>query len=386
MKNINKKLMWLSNAPWAATGYGCQTRIFTPRIKTLGYDVAITAFWGLEGGRLNAGGIPVYAKGFHKYGQDVIRAHTQEFGATRFISLVDAWVYDHRDFDGVDWLPWFPVDSEPLSPRILEAVKHAKERIVFSKFGERMVKEAGLDCHYVPHGIETDVFKPVDGIKFREAKGIDRDAFLVGMVAANKGTPSRKAFTAQISAFAKFHKKHTDSVLYIHAMSGEHGEPATENLVHYADYAGLTVGENIIFPDTYSLLSNKYTDETMAMIYSAMDVHMLVSMGEGFGIPIVEAQACGTPVIVGDWTSMSELCFSGWKVGKKNATPLWTPLDANQYMPHEGAIFGALENAYAMRGNDKYRKEARKGALKYDADKVTQKYWKPFLEKVFEND
>ena len=30
--------------------------------------------------------------------------------------------------------------------------------------------------------------------------------------------------------------------------------------------------------------------------------------GEGFGIPIIEAQACSTPVIVTDFSSMPERC------------------------------------------------------------------------------
>ena len=35
-----------------------------------------------------------------------------------------------------------------------------------------------------------------------------------------------------------------------------------------------------------------------------------------------------------------------------------------------------------MRGNDDYRKRARKGAMKYDADKVAERYWKPTLEDI----
>jgi len=124
------------------------------------------------------------------------------------------------------------------------------------------------------------------------------------------------------------------------------------------------------------------SDGQMATIYSALDVHLLASSGEGFGIPIIEAQACGCPVIVGDWTSMPELCFSGWKIPKSESHPLYTPLGSYQYYPRVGAIVDALEAAYRMKGNDDYRKRARDGALAYDADKVTEKYWKPALEKI----
>ena len=38
------------------------------------------------------------------------------------------------------------------------------------------------------------------------------------------------------------------------------------------------------------------------------------------------------------------------------------------------------EQAYKDAGNLKLRKQARRGALQYDADDVAQRYWKPLLE------
>ena len=161
-------------------------------------------------------------------------------------------------------------------------------------------------------------------------------------------------------------------------------------LIPFIEAMGLTYGyaftksaENadVIFADQYGLALG-YTDAMMAQIYSALDVKMLVSMGEGFGIPILEAQACGTPVVVGDWTSMSELCFSGWKVAKSDAIPVWNALQTFQYLPKSEAIAEKLEAAYKMRGNQDYRTRARDGAIKYDADKVTEKYWLPTLKLI----
>ena len=119
----------------------------------------------------------------------------------------------------------------------------------------------------------------------------------------------------------------------------------------------------------------------MNAVYNAMDVHLLVSMGEGFGIPILEAQAAGTPVIVGDWTSMPELCFSGWMVGQSEAMRYWTPLAAWQWIPMEGAICDRLLEAYGQRDNERMREAARQGALAYDADAVTERYWEPVLRR-----
>jgi glycosyltransferase involved in cell wall biosynthesis len=144
------------------------------------------------------------------------------------------------------------------------------------------------------------------------------------------------------------------------------------------------VPENVavLLCDQFTYVSTGFGDEYMNAAYNGMDVHMLVSAGEGFGIPIVEAQAAGCPVIVGDWTAMSELCFSGWKVGKEDARPFWNAAGVFQYYPNPEAVAEKLEMAYRMRGNEDYRKRARDGAVAYDADRVTERYWKPVLAEI----
>jgi glycosyltransferase involved in cell wall biosynthesis len=121
----------------------------------------------------------------------------------------------------------------------------------------------------------------------------------------------------------------------------------------------------------------------MQYAYNSMDVLMSASKGEGFGIPIVEAQACGTPVIVGDWTSMGELCFSGWKIGKDEAEREYDAFfHSFWYKVHATAVADRLFAAYEMRGNQDYADRARNGAKAYDADKVTEKYWRPVLADI----
>ena len=57
------KILWLSNSPWAATGYGNQTGLFLPHINNLGHEISVTAFYGLEGRMLELNGTRIYPKG-----------------------------------------------------------------------------------------------------------------------------------------------------------------------------------------------------------------------------------------------------------------------------------------------------------------------------------
>ena len=42
------RIVWVSNAPLAATGYGTQTKRFVPKLIAAGHDVAVHCFFGLE--------------------------------------------------------------------------------------------------------------------------------------------------------------------------------------------------------------------------------------------------------------------------------------------------------------------------------------------------
>ena len=375
------RINWFSNSPAACTGYGCQTKIFTPRLaKLLDKGLSITAFYGVQAGVLNINGIKVYPAFKHPYGQDVIGAHAEWDRADAVVTLVDAWVIQNENI-GLPWFPWFPVDHELMPANVLAKVRQAAKPIVMSKFGKRMAEQVGLAVWYVPHGVDTSIFKPLDREEAREHLKWPQDKFIVGMVAANKDNPSRKAFHEQIAAFAALHAAHPDTVLYLHTDDGTHGGSGVD-LIKFIRRMGLVIGEDVLICDQY-MNSLGFPDSYMVDVYNGLDVLTNVAMGEGFGIPILEAQACGTPVIVGDWTSMSELCFAGWKVDKAEAMPIYHDFfDAFQWQATAGAIADRMEQAYAAKGDYELRNKARRGALPYDADDVTRQYWKPIIKEM----
>src|SRR4029078_6243406 len=107
------------------------------------------------------------------------------------IILHDAWVLKPDKFpEDVKVAVWAPIDHYPVPPQVLSVL--ADERttpIAMSRFGEREMRQMGVEPLYVPHGVDTSIFKPPPSIRAqaREALGIPADAFVVGMVDANSG-------------------------------------------------------------------------------------------------------------------------------------------------------------------------------------------------------
>ena len=374
-------ILWHSNGPHVPSGYGQQTRLFAPRIKRLGHEIGISAYFGIQGAILSIeDGIPMYPKHLDDYGNDIILVHASAQKADLIITLMDVQVLKVEGWPfNIHWVPWYPIDHDTMPMVLRNKIMQAWRRIVFSKHAEKLTHEAGLECYYVPHGVETKVFYPRDKAEARERLRLPKDAYIIGTVAMNKGNPSRKSFVEMLTAFANCKKRHSDMVYFLQTARGE-GVDWMINLPELCYNLGLEIGKDVIFADQYQMVTG-FAPDYLADLYSAMDVHLLASAGEGFGVPTLEAQACGTPVIVGDWTASPELCFSGRLIPKEDADPLYTGLAAYQYRPRVRGIEIQIEAEYK---NPSPPGPAVKGAQLYDVDYVTEKYWKPTLESLQE--
>lgn len=297
------------------------------------------------------------------------------------VTLLDVWVLKDPRLRELNLASWVPVDHEPCPPHVTAFFKTFGARpIAMSRFGERMLQAEGLDPLYVPHAVDTRVFRPVaDRSEARAMFGLTDDSFVVGMVANNAGhTPSRKAFPQAILAFSEFRRKHDDAILYLHTeITGRRSlQEFGVDLRDLCQRYGVPV-ESVKYTDNLSM-DVGLPAQLMANLYSSFDVLLNASYGEGFGIPIIEAQAVGTPVIVTDWTAMPELCGAGWLVGGEP----WDDVKHRSFYlsPNVGDILAALEEAYEVRGDQGLAEKAVAFAQQYDADTVFAEHWVPVLE------
>ena len=385
-KKLKGTVSVFSNSPGQPTGYGQATEALVKLLKRDGADVASLSNYGVEGVNTTYdtgfGEIPVYARGNESYSNDVAPAHHKHWKALNadqpdlMITLYDVWVLNGKGYDNIPIASWTPIDHNPVPPGVLKWLqKENVTPLAMSKFGLEQINKVGVEGHYIPHSIDTKVFSQTDKIGDESVKdfmGFEDDRFIIGMNAANKssGILHRKAYSENFMAFAIFARKHPDAILYVHAdASSQHGW----NLIALAQLLGIPT-DNLAFPDP---LAYRYgmSQEALAGIYSSWDVMLATSYGEGFGIPTVEAQACGVPVIVSNFAASPELVGDGWVIGGQ---PLYDPAQHSfWHVPSVPEIVEALEQAYA-RGKGKSAK-AVEFAKQYDHEKVWQENWMPVL-------
>lgn len=375
------RILISSNAPWAGSGYGGQVAHLASRLPGLGHEVTVAAMNGLEGRPLDWQGTLVLPSGMTAYSNDVRGPHARMvFGDEPGLVLVlyDVWAIDPAPLREFATAAWTPIQSHPVPPSDLAFFRASGAcPIAMSRYGERELTEAGLQPVYVPHAVDTDVFRPLSADEramARQMLDVPADAFVIAIVAANKDkTPPRKGWGEQFAAFARFRKSHPDAVLLVHSLLETAGGVNLTKLVYDLDIA-----DAVQFTNQYKQVTGLYGPQDVAAVMGCADVLSNCSWGEGFGLTVLEAQACGTPVVVSDGSAGTELCGSGWLV---DTQPYWHPFaESWWHAPIIASIGEAWEQAYQHARDPRMREKARGFALGYDVDAVLTQHWKPALE------
>jgi len=372
------RLLWASNYPDAPTGYGGQTSQVVRRLRDAGHEVAVAANFGVQGREDDWEGVPVYPPSYDAYGNDVLPSHFADWAKDKpayLFTLFDVWPYVRERFANLPVVSWVPIDHFPVPPNVA-AWCGEHRTIAMSRYGEDQLRLQNIPSTYIPHAIERSVFYPRDREAEREERGWS-DKFVVLINAANKGNnPIRKAWSEMFGALRVFLSRHDDAIAFVNSEIVGFQSP---DLGLLATLWGLTP-DRVVFTDQYQYKAFRQTPDWLARTYSAADVLLSTSMGEGFGIPVIEAQACGIPVIVTNFSAQPELVGGGWTVRSQ------LTYDVGQHafmaVPDIGDIVARLELAYEARGDQTIRQQALDKAAEYDADTVWTESWVPYLAQL----
>lgn len=260
------------------------------------------------------------------------------------IDIRDYWYHDYQAKSPYrkcfKWFVMPTVDSVPQSKEWLDTYSKADAVFTYQDWGKNVIqRESGGKIKVLDSApmAADECFKPVaDKVLHKQKLGLG-NIQIIGTVMRNQ---KRKLFPDLFKSFREFldKTKRNDIFLYCHTGFPDLGWNIPFLLKKYGicsrtlfTYSCQRCGTS--FPSFFSdakttcpncnqpeaMLSNVQlgvNNQVLADIVNMFDVYVQYSNSEGFGAPMLEAAACGVPVMGTDYSSMEDV------VRKLNGTPI----------------------------------------------------------------
>jgi glycosyltransferase involved in cell wall biosynthesis len=293
------------------SGYGRISASINRRLTQRGYNVmaASLAYDGLLPPQYDGERLPYWVASLA--GRDWVAEVLKiipTFNPDVILVIQDAPFVEALRNAPIDWsqhalIAISPVDGAPLYPRWVNLMKSADAALTISQFGVEAYREAGVKVDLCRPGVDANRFFPLPGaerIQLRERLGIKPDAFVLGSFCMNQG---RKSIPHMLEGFFRFAADKPDAryLLDMDAIS-----PAGWDIRAMCDQFGWDAGKLIFRADAVRAGLTEMRDR-----YNMLDAHAVLSHREGFGLPLVEAMACGVVSIALDYCSGAEICGNG---------------------------------------------------------------------------
>ena len=249
---------------------------------------------------------------------------------------------------GIRSMLYFPVDAAPET-EWLEIVEHVDCPVTFTEYGKKVVESRVRNpqstvVRVLPHGLE-DYFKSA-GKKARLAARAEiriaarpfagSDDFLMLNVNRNewRKDPMR---SLEILALLRQEKVPAKLVMRMAPLSG-----TGVHLYRAAKQMGLVDGRDFVCLDAVP-------EAMLPNLYSAADLYLTTTLGEGWGLGVTEALGCGTPVALPMHTSCEE-------IGRKMppASIVWLELQNEFVCGHDTRLRRRVDLALAVAAIKKF--------------------------------
>ena len=348
-----KRILFCSEATFLNTGYATYTREILNYLYSTGkYEIAELGSYG-EPNDSRAKDIPWKFYGVMPHSSDPKNIQDQynqtpqnQFGEFRFeetcldfepdivCDIRDFWMLEYQERspfrDFYKWCIMPTVDAMPQARQWIATYSSADACFTYSDWAGKVLKnQAGDKINYLGSSPPSahPAYQPIDDKDgLRQACGIPVNAKIVGTVMRNQ---RRKLYPDLFVAFRKL----LDSVqdphnyfLYCHTSYPDMGWDIPE-LIHQTQLSSnilftyMCNDTNRPFPSLFkgavaeSPFSGKFSAtlsnvkqgakyEELSKIMNLFDVYIQYANSEGFGLPQVEAAACGVPVMGTDYSAM----------------------------------------------------------------------------------
>lgn len=335
------KILIHGHIPAAPSGLGRVTMNLVDLLYRASHDITVVGVGRIEGPPPAVPYTLYIAPDNTHYGQETLIQLMKMHRFDMVITIGDPWMSEMlvncREIQQVIWLAYFTIDGHPMPREWKDWLAAVDVPLVCSRFAAEMVNPDPQFVNYVPFGVDRTVFRPTDKAAAKKAIGIE-NRFVVGCVARNQ---LRKNLPALFCAFRTFAKAHEDGDVGLYLHTKAFGEDCAWNIPDMIEDYDLR-------GKVWVSRNHAVDDRKLAQIYNAMDVFVLPTMGEGFGLPLLEAQACGVPAFATDCSAARELLAGGENAAIPSFASFYHARRVKQALIDAVKLYEKLESVYQL--------------------------------------
>ena len=250
-------------------------------------------------------------------------------------------------------LYYAPVDGTNLPTWWTRLLPEITKLVAMSQWGATAYGTSDV----VYHGVDTEVFWPISqkpkttstGIvcktknDCKRAFGLDPQKFLVGRIDTNSG---RKDYAALVKALWPLMKKYDDIEAWFHCE--DEGPMVGLRFQQMFTREPDLDSNRFHFPGLHTSFVG-WALQDINVLLSAFDCFVSTSRGEGYGLTLVEAAACGVPIIAQNVSAIPEVVGPGGILLEPGQ--LFTaPSGEDNWLPDIPAFTEAIERLYRSVG------------------------------------
>jgi len=405
------RILSFGDNPKMSTGYGCVWDNLLTRWAKLkpNWEFMHVGWQNTDRPHKRAEGYTMLPRSKNGWGFDIVANYLMKHKPDILITLAD--IGKQSGFiPGVNnarksgwkgkWIMYSPIDCHQWALHWDEILMASDVNVAMSNFGGELFKSRNVpNVKIIPHGVDINKYKPLeDREQLRTRFGIN-NKFVLGFVGRNQ---VRKMIAYMMRGFANFAKGKDDVVLLLHTDNmppgGEGRGWAIDGLVYkYEKETGqcLFESEKVRLTETNMdvLTRQGIQPENLNDIYNLMNMLVYATGGEGFGLPAIECQSAGVPILMSDNSTGPELAGKSGelidmlrdKYGR--IVGIIGTNGVENLVPDDRHITLLLEKYYADWKGDKetlkeMSKKSREFALTYDWDIIAKQWLKLFEENV----
>lgn len=251
---------------------------------------------------------------------------------------------------------YIPIDGTNHPPEWAPSLHKFTKVVAMSAHGQR---EMGEGTELVYHGVDSETFQPVSKdhpvalsngkvihskAEAKRAFGWEPNDFVVLRVDKNSG---RKDYPASWKALMPFMHRNANVKVHFHCEDRKPGNGIDMQAMFSRDPG---THERFHMPDPKSFDSFRgWSENDLVGLYNAADVFLSTSRGEGFGLTIAEALACGLPVVAQNASAIPEVVGPGG-ILIDPLTEITTPSGKDNWLADVPAFTEALQRLYQSKG------------------------------------